>query len=146
MADLGSILRESRQTAHLSQDAAAMQSFCDVSTIRRYENGSITPSWDTICTLSDVYGDPGLKYRAQQETEPWKTTFPRVEFVSLPVSALHVISATQEMSESAETLASILADGKISPEEKEEWETVRSAVMGQIVACTQLLEAGADGK
>ena len=65
MADLGSILRESRQTAHLSQETAAMQSFCDVSTIRRYENGSVFPSWDTICMLSDVYGDPGLKYRAQ---------------------------------------------------------------------------------
>ena len=75
MADLGSILRESRQTAHLSQETAAVQSFCDVSTIRRYENGSIVPSWDTICMLSDVYGDPGLKYRAQQEMEAWQDTF-----------------------------------------------------------------------
>jgi len=146
MADLGSILRESRQTAHLSQETAAVQSFCDVSTIRRYENGSILPSWDTICMLSDVYGDPGLKYRAQQEMEAWQDTFPHVEFVPLPISALHLISATREMSDNADMLAEILADGKIGADELEEWEQVLHSVKEQIVACTQVLEAGADGK
>ena len=43
MADLGSILRESRQTAHLSQETAAMQSFCDVSTIRDVYKRQVSP-------------------------------------------------------------------------------------------------------
>lgn len=146
MASLGDILRESRRSAHLSQDAAAIQSFCDVSTIRRYENESIVPSWETICTLSEVYGDPGLKYRAHQEMKAWKDTFPHVEFVSLPISALHLISATKEMSDSAGMLAEILADGRISADEQEKWKQVLHSVKGQIVACTQVLEAGADDK
>ena len=121
MADLGSILRESRQTAHLSQETAAVQSFCDVSTIRRYENGSVFPSWDTICMLSDVYGDPGLKYRSQREMEAWQDTFPHVEFVQLRKSALQFISSTKEMNDNAGMLAEIWAYGKIVADDLEEW-------------------------
>ena len=78
--------------------------------------------------LSDVYGDPGLKYRAQQEMEAWQDTFPHVEFVPLPISALHLISATKEMSDNAGMLAEILADGKIGADELEEWEQVLHSV------------------
>ena len=69
-----------------------------------------------------------------------------VEFVPLPISALHLISATKEMNDNAGMLAEILADGKIGADELEEWEQVLHSVKEQIVACTQVLEAGADGK
>lgn len=69
-----------------------------------------------------------------------------VEFVPLPISALHLISATKEMSDNAGMLAEILADGKIGTDELEEWEQLLHSVKEQIVACTQVLEAGADGK
>lgn len=57
-----------------------------------------------------------------------------------------LISATKEMSDNAGMLAEILADGKIGADELEEWEQVLHSVKEQIVACTQVLEAGADGK
>ena len=50
------------------------------------------------------------------------------------------------MSDNAGMLAEILADGKIGTDELEEWEQVLHSVKEQIVACTQVLEAGADGK
>ena len=96
--------------------------------------------------LSDVYRDPGLKYRAQQEMEAWQDTFPHVEFLPHTISAHHLISATKEMNDNAGMLAEILADGKICADEQEEWEQVLHSVKEQIVACTQVLEAGADGK
>ena len=85
-----------------------------------------------------------LDYRAQQEMEAWQDTFPHVEFVPLPISALHLISATKEMSDNAGMLAEILADGKIGTDELEEWEQVLHSVKEQIVACTQVLEAAND--
>lgn len=86
------------------------------------------------------------KSTKERRKTAWQDTFPHVEFVPLPISALHLISATREMSDNAGMLAEILADGKIGADELEEWEQVLHSVEEQIVACTQVLEAGADGK
>ena len=146
MSVLGHLLKESRRAARLSQDIAALRSYCDVSTIRRYESGSITPSWDAVCVLSEVYQDPGLKYRAGQETQTWQDLFPKVAFQSLPASALHLIAASVELNRNATTLADILADGVVDSTEMDRWRTVLRLVNDQLAACIQILEAGANQK
>ena len=146
MSVLGSLLKESRRAARLSQDIAALRSYCDVSTIRRYESGSITPSWEAVCVLSEVYRDPGLKYRAGQETQTWQDLFPKVAFQSLPASALHLIAASMELNRNANTLAAILADGVVDSTEMDQWRAVLRLVNDQLAACIQILEAGANQK
>lgn len=141
MESIGRILWESRQKAHLSAEESAARAEVDTKTVYRYEHDESRPSLANILRLAQVYGDAGLPMRCLPLMDTWPEGVPQVPPQTISVAAINMLHNVRKI-EAAENIAlSILADGRIDPQEQNEWGTYMDSIEDLYATCWQLLEA-----
>lgn len=122
----GNIYRNARQTAGLTQERWAECLGISVEAVRQYEAGTIMPGEDVLLMMADISGLKILPYwHLSQKSRIAAKILPELEEQKgLPEAVLALLIQIDDFREDGlRRLTRIAADGKISADETEEYET-----------------------
>ena len=97
------------------------------SRIEKIENGTLNAHPEDVILMADVYNKPELcNYFCTNECQIGKRYVPQVQTVhDLPQIAMELLSNLNSLNRDKERLIDITADGKITEDEKEDFELFR---------------------
>ena len=120
----GFIFKTARNTAGLTQERWAECLGLSVDAIQNYEQGRNFPTEETVLLMADISGSKilayqylSLKSRIAEEILP-----PLIDGVTLPKAVLQLLQVFEEFkNETLPDLVKMAADGRISPDETEDF-------------------------
>ena len=121
------IYQETREENGLSRAAAAELLECiSESRIEKIELSGSLPHPDEVLVMAKKYKKPSLcNYYCSQECPIGQEYVPAVEVTDLPKVTLEILRLLNRLENEKERLIEISADGKISDDEKIDFETIR---------------------
>ena len=134
------IYQRGRKTTLLSQEEVAERLGLSAESMKRYENGRLTPSDETVAKMCSVYGVPWLALEHTKATDRLGV-LPEVEPKPLPMAT---ISLTNRLRDAADRLAGLLRiaeDGVIDDTERPEFDSIVQDLRETIAAAYQVIYA-----
>lgn len=121
------IYQETREENGLSRAAAAELLECiSESRIEKIELSGSLPHPDEVLIMAKKYKKPSLcNYYCSQECPIGQEYVPAVEVTDLPKVTLEILRLLNRLENEKERLIEISADGRISEDEKIDFETIR---------------------
>lgn len=107
-----------------SREGAAQLTGIDAWKLAKIENGITAPYPDEVIMMSDIYHAPELRYRYCRECCPLGKNMPEIEEESLDRLTIKTLARMDRLQKDAKILLDVVADGKVSPIEREELEKV----------------------
>ena len=132
--------QRTRKVTLLTQEEAAERLGISAETLKRYENGRLTPSDETVAKMCSVYGVPWLALEHAKATDRLGV-LPEVEPKPLPMAT---ISLTNRLRDAADRLAGLLRiaeDGVIDDTERPEFDSIVQDLRETIAAAYQVIYA-----
>lgn len=118
----------SREEAGLTREAASqVLEFISSDRIEKIESEKSLPHPDEILAMSKAYKDPELcNYFCSNECPIGKKYVPEIKMKELSQITLEMLASLNAMEEEKKRLIEITVDGKISEDEKGDFETIRA--------------------
>ena len=132
--------QRARKVTLLTQEEAAERLGISAETLKRYENGRLTPSDATVAKMCDTYGARWLALEHSKATDTLGI-LPPVEPKPLPMAT---ISLTNRLRDAADRLAGLLRiaeDGVIDDTERPEFDSIVQDLRETIAAAYQVIYA-----
>jgi len=121
------IYQIARADKGITQEKAAELLCVSVESLRAYETGRTVPPNDIVCAMIEVYGTQYLAYQHLVfSSEVARHCLPKIEFKDLPEAVLNVLKEVSDFVKCRDGLIDIAADGKISEEERPEFDRIMS--------------------
>lgn len=123
------IYQTARKAAGLTQEAAAEQLAVSVESLRAYENGYRIPPNDVVARMVVCYDKQYLAYQHLSEsTELMARVVPQLEQRSLMETVLRLFNRLKRLDRegSVEQLLEMAEDGRITEDEREDFEAIVS--------------------
>ena len=138
--------QRARKVTLLTQEEAAERLGISAETLKRYENGRLTPSDETVAKMCDTYGARWLALEHSKATDTLGILPDGVEPKSLMQSAISLINRLRPVHDSMGSLLQIVEDGQVDETEDAEYERIRSFIAANVAAELALLYATEDTK
>lgn len=124
-SDYRNIYQDARRTAGLTQERWAELLGISVDAVRQYETDRITPSDEVALRMAEAAGQQIVCYwHLLHKSRVAAELLPDLDRRKLPEAVLTLLVTAQKFeSDGMRALTRIAADGKISPEEREEYGT-----------------------
>lgn len=124
-SDYRNIYQDARRTAGLTQERWAELLGISVDAVRQYETDRITPSDEVALRMAEAAGQQIICYwHLLHKSRVAAELLPDLDRRKLPEAVLTLLVTTQKFeNDGMRALTRIAADGKISPEEREEYDT-----------------------
>lgn len=124
-SDYRNIYQDARRTAGLTQERWAELLGISVDAVRQYESDRITPSDEVALRMAEAAGQQIICYwHLLHKSRVAAELLPDLDRRKLPEAVLTLLVTTQKFeNDGMRALTRIAADGKISPEEREEYAT-----------------------
>ena len=133
------IYKTARAVAGLTQERWAEAVGVSVDSIRTYENGTVIPCDETVRAMSEISGLAPLSYwHLCNKSTLAADTLPEVEQLPLPQAAIKLILAIADYQNMQGKLIEMVSDGKITQDEKVNWDGIVSRLDGIIKAAIQV--------
>lgn len=118
----------SREEAGLTREAASqVLEYISSDRIEKIESEKSLPHPDEIMAMSKAYKDPELcNYFCSNECPIGKKYVPEIKMKELSQITLEMLASLNAMEEEKKRLIEITVDGKISEDEKGDFETIRT--------------------
>lgn len=118
----------SREEAGLTREAASqVLEYISSDRIEKIESEKSLPHPDEIMAMSKAYKDPELcNYFCSNECPIGKKYVPEIKMKELSQITLEMLASLNAMEEEKKRLIEITVDGKISEDEKGDFETIRN--------------------
>lgn len=117
------------RTGIKNRTIAAGRLYIDESTLERYESGKSIPAPERVLEMEDVYGDKTLAYRHCTEVCPLGVKRDKLEDTDLALAALALIDEHNSLGEQIKHLVRVVADGKITEDEWDVYQTVERRML-----------------
>ena len=124
-SDYRNIYQDARRTAGLTQERWAELLGISVDAVRQYESDRITPSDEVALRMAEAAGQQIICYwHLLHKSRVAAELLPDLDRRKLPEAVLTLLVTAQKFeNDGMRALTRIAADGKISPEEREEYGT-----------------------
>ena len=135
------IYYNARKTAGMTQARWAEMLGVAEESVRRYEAGTMMPADDIVLRMADLSGLQILgTWHLRLKSAVAADVLPEVQRLPLAQAVVQLLDAIDEFTEKhhARTLISIAADGKVLPEEQEEFDRVVRDLQPLIRAALQI--------
>lgn len=126
-----------------SREGTAEELGMDRTRLARIELGSLVPYPEEVLLMADLYHAPELKNYYCCEICPLGSNLPKLQFEDLDRITVKAISIFRKISETEESLLDITEDGKISENERPEFEIVMTT-LNEISSIAQSLKIWAE--
>lgn len=138
--------KTARRFAGMTQERWAEAIGCSVDSVRAYETGARTPSDDVVVSMCEISGHARLAYWHLRHRSPLAAdVLPDVERLPLPQAAIKLILAIADYNAMQGKLIELVSDGKITPDEKVNWDGIVCRLDGIIKAAIQVKVAEGGG-
>lgn len=141
MSSESNIYFNARKTAGMTQARWAEMLGVAEETVRRYEAGTMMPADDIVLRMADLSGLQILgTWHLRLKSSVAADVLPEVQRLPLAQAVVQLLDAIDDFTEKhhARTLISIAADGKVLPEEQEEFDRVVRDIQPLIRAALQI--------
>ena len=135
------IYYSARKTAGMTQARWAEMLGVAEESVRRYEAGTMMPADDIVLRMADLSGLQILgTWHLRLKSAVAADVLPEVQRLPLAQAVVQLLAAVDDFREKhhARTLISIAADGKVLPEEQEEFDRVVRDLQPLIRAALQI--------
>ena len=135
------IYYNARKTAGMTQARWAEMLGVSEETVRRYEAATMLPADDIVLRMADLSGLQILgTWHLRLKSAVAADVLPEVQRLPLAQAVVQLLDAIDDFTEKhhARTLISIAADGKVLPEEQEEFDRVVRDLQPLIRAALQI--------
>lgn len=133
------IYKTARKVAGLTQERWAEAVGVSVDSIRGYENGAVIPTDETVRAMSEISGLSPLSYwHLCNKSALAADVLPDVEQLPLPLAVVQLLLALDDFNAFNGDLIRLAADGKISSDEAQYWESIIKRLDGIIQAALQV--------
>ena len=135
------IYYNARKTAGMTQARWAEMLGVAEESVRRYEAGTMMPADDIVLRMADLSGLQILgTWHLRLKSAVAADVLPEVQRLPLAQAVVQLLDAIDDFTEKhhARTLISIAADGKVLPEEQEEFDRVVRDLQPLIRAALQI--------
>ena len=140
------IYKTARKVAGLTQERWAEAVGVSVDSIRGYETGAVIPADETVRAMAEISGLSPLAYwHLCNKSALAADTLPEVEQLPLPQAVLQLLCAMDEFQRSNDALIALAADGKITPDETEDWSYIKKSLNAIVQAAIQVKVAEGGG-
>ena len=141
------IYKNARKVAGLTQERWAEAVGVSPDSIRGYESGAVIPSDETVRIMAEISGLTPLAYwHIVNKSGLAADLLPDVEHLPLPQAVLQLLRAIADFRDDYGRLIDLAADGKITPEEQQDWLGIRNRLDRVVKAALQVKVAeGGDG-
>ncbi len=138
--DYRNIYRDARITAGLTQERWAELLGISADSVRAYETDKVTPSDEVVLRMAEAAGQQIVCYwHLIRKSRAAAQLLPTVERGSLPQAVLDLIVLTEDFQQDGmKTLARLAADGKISADERRDYDEVLEQLRGLIAAALRV--------
>lgn len=126
-----------------SREGTAEELGMDRTRLARIELGSLVPYPEEVLLMADLYHAPELKNYYCCEMCPLGSNLPKLQLEDLDRITVKAISIFRKISETEESLLDITEDGKISENERPEFEIVMKT-LNEISSIAQNLKIWAE--
>lgn len=117
-----------------------------VDSIRTYENGSVLPSDATVAAMCEISNHTALGYwHIRNKSTLAAETLPEIEQLPLPQAVVQLIRAIHAFKDHNDALLDLAADGKITLDERNNWDGVVMRLDDIIRAAIQVKVAEGGG-
>lgn len=122
------IYQLSREAAELTREAAAeLLGYISADRIEKIESEKSIPHPDEILSMADGYKNPSIcNYYCSHECPIGQEYVPEVSIKELSQITLEMIASLNSLEKQKERLIEITVDGKISDDEKEDFEKIQN--------------------
>lgn len=122
------IYQLSREAAELTREAAAeLLGYISADRIEKIESEKSIPHPDEILSMADGYKNPSIcNYYCSHECPIGQEYVPEVSIKELSQITLEMIASLNSLEKQKERLVEITVDGKISDDEKEDFEKIQN--------------------
>ncbi len=137
----GSIYRNARSTAGVTQERWAEMLGVSVSTVQQYEAGVITPADDIVLSMADLSGLQILgTWHLRRKSAVAADVLPEVQRLPLAQAVVQLLAAIRDFDERhhEDALLRIAADGRVDPGEEERFKRVVRDLQPLIAAAMQI--------
>ena len=135
----GNIYYTARRFAGFTQERWAEAVGVSVDSIRCYENGSVIPSDATVSAMCEISNHTALGYWHLRNKSPIAAdALPEVEQLPLPQAAVQLLLAVEDFSGVHGDLLRLVADGRISSDEAQDWAGIVRRLDGIVQAAIQV--------
>lgn len=101
-----------------SREGAAEELGIDRTRLARIELGSIKPYPEEVLVMADIYNAPELRNIYCRNVCPLGGDIPEIKLSDLDRISIQALAALKKITETKENLLDIVADGKITPDER----------------------------
>lgn len=135
-SDYRNIYQDARRTAGLTQERWAELLGISVDAVRQYETDRITPSDEVALRMAEAAGQQIICYwHLLHKSRVAAELLPDLDRKALPEAVLTLLVAVEQFKAAGlPLLTRIAADGKISPDEQEDYKTAIEQLRGVIRA------------
>lgn len=106
-----------------------------VDSLRAYEGGKRIPPDKVVIKMIEIYNTQYLAYQhLKTSAEVGRVYLPDIEFIDMPLATLNLQTRVDDYNQLEKTLVRIVSDGKISEDEKEDFERILKKLDGVIEA------------
>lgn len=138
--DYRNIYRDVRQTAGLTQERWAELIGISADAVRQYETDRILPSDEVVLRMAEAAGQQIVCYwHMLHKSRVAAELLPEIERKDLPEAVLSLLVQISAFSENGlRELTRIAADGKVSPDEREDYAAAVQQLHNLVRAAIQL--------
>lgn len=135
-SDYRNIYQDARRTAGLTQERWAELLGISVDAVRQYETDRITPSDEVALRMAEAAGQQIICYwHLLHKSRVAAELLPDLDRKALPEAVLTLLVAVEQFKTAGlPLLTRIAADGKISPDEQDDYKTAIEQLRGVIRA------------
>ena len=139
-SDYRNIYQNARGTAGLTQERWAELLGISVDAVRQYETDRIMPSDEVALRMAEAAGQQIICYwHLLHKSRVAAKLLPEVDRKDLPEAVLQLLVSVQQFeSDGLRELTRIAADGKISPEERRDYDMALAQLCDLITSALQL--------
>ncbi len=128
--DNKSIYQVSREAACLTREEASEQlTFLTASKIEKIENNKVTILPEDVLAMAQCYKNPLLcNYYCSNECPIGKLHIPEIKIKNISQIALELVNTLNQVSKEKDRFIEIIVDGKITDDEKEDFDRIRETL------------------
>ena len=136
-----SIYKTARHQSGMTRETAAEYLHMATDTLRRYENGYVTPPDDVVVAMCELYETPALACQHLREaSELGRLVLPELDPCNLQTATIRLVNRVIAFADAHRDrqLLQIAEDGIISPEERPLFDTILTDLEQLVKACTEI--------
>jgi transcriptional regulator with XRE-family HTH domain len=119
------IYKTCRIAAGLTQEQAIEHLFIGLRALSDYENGHAIPPDEVVSLMSTVYEAPTLAYVHMVTQNPiGAKILPKLQTYNFSTDVIRLQNAIQEVCQCEKDLLKIASDGRVDPEEENQWKQI----------------------